>query len=338
MSEQFHRSADIEDGPDTPDEALDLLMHEAGWIDMHGGDHHEDDCPVCRSIAMVRAGLNHAYPPSHAGGTFNDAQSAQVTPGAALLKQCDELHDVGFNAGWNGAIEECAKLAERDRCTFECGDPGCTAARDIATAIRLIASHPSPAATVETVEVEEDDPDVLIVARAIAEHGFGRPWDDFHACDASDTDQGDLLEYGRAAVTALRARTCSSAATDGDWRDDPGADERWSAGCDFALEQLGKYLSIDLSSITWDGATETVEGDVEAVIGNILRAKYGENWGPDDTPTEPQAVPVWAPIETAPIGKKPNDQILVGFMGQFYWMCFVAFPNGPSTRSGMSHG
>ncbi len=69
---------------------------------------------------------------------------------------------------------------------------------------------------------------------------------------------------------------------DTSWKDDPAADERWNAGCDFALEHLAKYLNVDMASITWDGATETVEGDVQAVIGNILRAKYGEDWGPED--------------------------------------------------------
>jgi hypothetical protein len=88
-------SAGSVDGPDTPDEALDLLMHEAGWIDMHGGDHHEDDCSICRSIAMVRAGLNHAYPPSHAGGTFTDAQpdllaSTVSCSGLEITIQCND--------------------------------------------------------------------------------------------------------------------------------------------------------------------------------------------------------------------------------------------------------
>ncbi|WP_404470790.1 hypothetical protein [Bradyrhizobium ottawaense] len=77
-----------------------------------------------------------------------------------------------------------------------------------------------------------------------------------------------------------------SAATD----EDPTASKEWNEGCDFALEQLGKYLGIDLSTITWDGATETVEGDVDAVIGNILRAKFGEDWGPDDVPAQRQSV------------------------------------------------
>lgn len=41
----------------------------------------------------------------------------------------------------------------------------------------------------------------------------------------------------------------------------------------------------------------------------------------------------WRPISEAPIGKNSNDQILVGFMGQFHWLSFVAFPNGASTSS-----
>jgi hypothetical protein len=58
--------ADVDHGDiNTPDEALDVIIFEAGWSDMHGGDHHDDDCPICRSIAMIRAGLNHAYAPSH---------------------------------------------------------------------------------------------------------------------------------------------------------------------------------------------------------------------------------------------------------------------------------
>lgn len=86
-----------------------------------------------------------------------------------------------------------------------------------------------------------------------------------------------------------------SAATD----EDPTASKEWNEGCDFALEQLGKYLGIDLSTITWDGATETVEGDVDAVIGNILRAKFGEDWGPDDVPAQPQSSGIRHALERA---------------------------------------
>lgn len=62
---------------------------------------------------------------------------------------------------------------------------------------------------------------------------------------------------------------------------DPTASKEWNAGCDFALERLAKYVDVDMASIRWDGATETVEGDVDAVIGNILRAKFAEDWGPN---------------------------------------------------------
>jgi hypothetical protein len=50
----------------------------------------------------------------------------------------------------------------------------------------------------------ENDPDVLQVARAIAERGIGRYWDDFPETDAFGTDQGDLIEYARAAVEIFR--------------------------------------------------------------------------------------------------------------------------------------
>lgn len=69
-----------------------------------------------------------------------------------------------------------------------------------------------------------------------------------------------------------------------DWRDDPAADERWNAGCDFAMTRLCCYLGIDPAAVSWDAATETVDGDVSAVIGNILRAKFGEDWLPASPP------------------------------------------------------
>jgi len=36
-------------------------------------------------------------------------------------------------------------------------------------------------------------------------------------------------------------------------------------------------------SFSFDAATETFAGDVQAVIGNVLRAKYGDDWGAKDT-------------------------------------------------------
>jgi hypothetical protein len=68
--------------------------------------------------------------------------------------------------------------------------------------------------------------------------------------------------------------------------DDPTADEGWNAGCDFAMMQLCKFLGVDPEKVTWDAATETVEGDVQAVIGNILRMKFGDDWSPSAAPTQ----------------------------------------------------
>jgi hypothetical protein len=63
-------------------------------------------------------------------------------------------------------------------------------------------------------------------------------------------------------------------------RGDPTADERWNEGCDFAMLQLCQVLGVDPHTVSWDAATETVDGDVQSVIGNILRAGMGEDWEP----------------------------------------------------------
>lgn len=84
-------------------------------------------------------------------------------------------------------------------------------------------------------------------------------------------------------VESLRATPAATKSADAggeDWRDDPSADERWNAGLDFAMQQLCKVLDVDPAKVTWDAATETVDGDVRAVIWNILRAKMGEDWKP----------------------------------------------------------
>jgi hypothetical protein len=78
-----------------------------------------------------------------------------------------------------------------------------------------------------------------------------------------------LLEKRRDVIAALE---------NDDWRDDPSADERWNAGCDFAMTQLCAVLKVDPQSIDWDSATETLDGDVQAVIHKILTTGLGENW------------------------------------------------------------
>jgi hypothetical protein len=85
-----------------------------------------------------------------------NASLAEITPGSAILKQADELHDLGFEGGWNAAIEECAKMVEpKGERPCDCdgcychnnGDAAAVAAWDadaaMAKAIRLIAQHTS---------------------------------------------------------------------------------------------------------------------------------------------------------------------------------------------------
>jgi hypothetical protein len=75
-----------------------------------------------------------------------------------------------------------------------------------------------------------------------------------------------------------------------------------------------------------------VAGLEDAVAGNLATVTIeGQRWvrvfG-----FQPQ-VSEWQTIESAPIGRTSHDKILVGFMGQFHWVPFVAFPNGPETQS-----
>lgn len=57
------------------------------------------------------------------------------------------------------------------------------------------------------------------------------------------------------------------------------------AGINYAIERLCEALGVDPRSISWDAATETMDGDVVSVICNVLRAAYGEKWStkPEDT-------------------------------------------------------
>lgn len=74
-------------------------------------------------------------------------------------------------------------------------------------------------------------------------------------------------------------------------------DEPNHDGIDFALEQLCTVLGVDPHMVSWDAATETVDGDVRAVIGNIMCAKYGEDFDPrasaaQGLPTPEQIEPI----------------------------------------------
>ncbi|KMO18869.1 hypothetical protein [Methylobacterium indicum] len=58
-----------------------------------------------------------------------------------------------------------------------------------------------------------------------------------------------------------------------------GEDGRtWDEGITYGLQRLCAVLGVDPSKVSWDAATETVEGDVRSVIGNILCAWAGDDW------------------------------------------------------------
>lgn len=84
--------------------------------------------------------------------------------------------------------------------------------------------------------------------------------------------------YAEEIVAALAAPPAP--ASEPDWRDDPAADDRWQAGCDYAMMRLCDILGVDMKSVRWDAATETLDGDVCAVLWNILVAKYGDGFDP----------------------------------------------------------
>jgi hypothetical protein len=102
-----------------------------------------------------------------------------------------------------------------------------------------------------------------------------------------------MLARDAAMAKVMLARDAALAAAlppapDADWRNDPSADERWSAGCDFAMTMLCEMVKVDPAKVSWDAATETLEGDVSAVIGNILTEGLGEDW--QDRAPAPDAV------------------------------------------------
>lgn len=93
--------------------------------------------------------------------------------------------------------------------------------------------------------------------------------------------------HAMAKLRDLLAHARQPGEPDGDaWREDPAADERWNVGCDFAMEQLCVLLGVDQASVSWEAATEEVDGDVRAVLGNIMDAGLGENWR-DYSPAAP---------------------------------------------------
>lgn len=117
--------------------------------------------------------------------------------------------------------------------------------------------------------------------------------------DEEDNQASHRAASQRAAFIGGAEWASRSAATSdapADWQDDPSADERWNAGLDFGMVQFCAALGVDPHDVTWDAATETLDGDVAAVIGHILDAGIGEDW---------RTFVQWQPANTAPKDGSP---------------------------------
>src|SRR6185437_5183886 len=64
-------SEEISSAPD----ALNEPLVEADLSDIHGGDHHDDECPVCRAIKKVEVLLSGVAPASHESERRQEALS-----------------------------------------------------------------------------------------------------------------------------------------------------------------------------------------------------------------------------------------------------------------------
>ncbi|WP_375274447.1 DUF3850 domain-containing protein [Methylorubrum thiocyanatum] len=98
----------------------------------------------------------------------------------------------------------------------------------------------------------------------------------------SETSDNAIEAWNRvAAAVCLAEKPAPDSTRTGqgeDWRDDPSSDVRWNAGLVYGQDQLCRVLGVDPDKVSWDAATETLDGDVQSVICNILRAWAGDDW------------------------------------------------------------
>lgn len=89
-----------------------------------------------------------------------------------------------------------------------------------------------------------------------------------------------VADFEKAAIRILELEAGNKKLRKDDikYNDDPATNERWNDGVDFTMMQLRAVLRVAPEVVTWDAATETLDGDVRSVIGNILTKAMGDDW------------------------------------------------------------
>lgn len=174
----------------------------------------------------------------------------------------------------------------------------------------------------EWPDLAEDDPLIAGTAAAIAEHGFGRTWSDFHPTNAYDTDQGDLIEYARAACGFILARLRSPA---------PPED---AAGA--AARQVGEFIYERISKLidAKPGTPEEAELQYLAIIVSYVE-EYDARGDQDREPMRSPA-PEWRPISKTDQSREllcwfPEKVGRGALSAMIRWGRPDAFPNRPPT-------
>lgn len=96
--------------------------------------------PLTRHLRMIADDIAD----EHKAGDIRhaaDLLDQQRSVSEQLVCDADRRMQEDMTLAWNSrkaAIEECAQIAERDRCRMDCGDAGCVAAKGIAKAIRAL--------------------------------------------------------------------------------------------------------------------------------------------------------------------------------------------------------
>lgn len=59
----------------------------------------------------------------------------------------------------------------------------------------------------------------------------------------------------------------------------------FETGMEWAVETIGEMLGVSANDYSWDAATEEWEGDVRAMMCNMLTAALGDDWQDKIKPT-----------------------------------------------------